>query len=533
MSAPNDGEAPQQVEASRANQELASGDLIGEYRVESKIGEGGFGCVYRVTHPVIGKTAAVKVLSLQCSLDPEMVNRFIDEARAVNQINHRNIIDIFSFGNLPDGRVYYVMEHLRGQPLDRYLRDREHLTPEQVIEILTGVARALDAAHARGIAHRDLKPENVFIVFEEDSIRVKLLDFGVAKLLGQSRQYKTQSGVPIGTSYYMSPEQCRGAEVDHRTDIYSLGVLTFELLTGDVPFDADSHVAVLIKHVSEEPPLLSQRLPSLPPALDAPLLRMLAKNPDHRPARATDALLEFAEAAQHAGFRVNPGQLKLAFGARTPAQLSVPTIQVDQLQDLLVTLPAREAAGTPAASVSAPRKPTQPHWFWVVLGVGAVAVSATLLVQNFAGEEPLAPPSSTTDLGSRPATERSPRPSAVTTPGSDTLSTGLSLPAQTSASGPSATPAPSIIELRINSMPPHVDVYSDTRKLGTAPGPLSLPHAEAPMKLTMKAKGYHSRTIEFTPRDNGSLSVTLDREKPRGSPAPHLPTQHSSGDLEF
>src|SRR5262245_7804770 len=167
--------------------DLQPGTTVGEYQVEGKLGEGGFGAVYRAVHPLIGKAAAIKVLNRQYSSNPQMVSRFIAEARAVNQIRNRNIIDIFSFGAIDDGRQFFVMELLEGMPLDRYIKQKKHLAPEEVIPILRGVARALDAAHAAGIAHRDLKPENVFLIFEDDGeVFPKLLDFGIAKLLGDA-----------------------------------------------------------------------------------------------------------------------------------------------------------------------------------------------------------------------------------------------------------------------------------------------------------------------------------------------------------
>ncbi len=192
--------------------ELPPGEMIGEYRVISKLGEGGFGTVYRAEHPVIGKSVAVKVLSEQLSSSPEMVSRFIAEARAANQIRSRHIIDIFAFGALPDGRQYFVMELLDGVTLEDHLRAKGQLDPAEAVSILRGVARALDAAHAAGIVHRDLKPENVFLVNEEDGMVIpKLLDFGIAKLMGDTAGgHRTRTGVPMGTPYYMSPEQCQG-----------------------------------------------------------------------------------------------------------------------------------------------------------------------------------------------------------------------------------------------------------------------------------------------------------------------------------
>lgn len=222
-----------------ADTDLRAGEMVGEYQIEGKLGEGGFGAVYRAVHPLIGKTAAIKILHRQFSSNPQMVARFISEARAVNQIRHRGIIDIFSFGTLADGRQYYVMELLSGMTLDAFLKKHGRLTPEIAIPILRGIARALDAAHAGGIAHRDLKPENVFVTFDEDGVATpKLLDFGIAKLLGETSGQKTRTGTPMGTPAYMSPEQSRGVNVDTRTDIYSFGVMTHELLTASFPSTA-------------------------------------------------------------------------------------------------------------------------------------------------------------------------------------------------------------------------------------------------------------------------------------------------------
>ncbi|HVK67564.1 MAG TPA: serine/threonine-protein kinase, partial [Polyangium sp.] len=285
--------------------ELEPGRIVGEYRIERKIGEGGFGAVYAAIHPVIGKFAAIKVLNPQYSHNPVMVSRFVAEARAVNQIRHRGIIDIFSFGKLDDGRQYYIMELLEGMTLEAYLRERGRLRPSEALPILRQIARALDAAHAAGIAHRDLKPENVYLVFDEDrSVFPKLLDFGIAKLLGDSQSHKTRTGTPMGTPLYMSPEQCRGKQVDHRTDIYSFGVMTHAVLTGQPPFMGDDVMDVLMQQVQTPAPSLSSVCPDLGTILDAPVLRMLAKDPAERPASVTGAIDAVVDAARAAGIEV-------------------------------------------------------------------------------------------------------------------------------------------------------------------------------------------------------------------------------------
>ncbi|KYF71943.1 hypothetical protein BE15_05285, partial [Sorangium cellulosum] len=345
-----------------ADPDLAPGTPVGEYRIDAKIGVGGFGTVYRATHPVIGKAAAIKVLSRQCSANPQLVSRFVAEARAVNQIRHRNIIDIFSFGALGDGRHYYVMELLEGMTLDAYLRKRGRLPPAEALPILVKIARALDAAHAAGIAHRDLKPENVFLVFDEDgAIFPKLLDFGIAKLLGEpsTTAHKTRTGHLIGTPLYMSPEQCRGRNVDHRTDVYSFGILAHELLAGAPPFDGESAFDLLTKHASEPAPPVSSLATHLSPALDAPLLRMLEKDPASRPASLLEATAALVEAARGAGYDVPTSLLRASDAAvgRGGSDAAGPRARIAAAEPLAAELAPTQPG--PVADASTDRNGTE------------------------------------------------------------------------------------------------------------------------------------------------------------------------------
>ena len=246
---------PAEMEDDAVDGDLPPGTQVGEYTVERRLGAGAFGVVYKASHPVIGKDVAIKVLSLKFSVDPEASTRFVAEARAVNQIRHRHIIDIFSFGKLPDGRQYYVMEYLDGEPMDALLERERKLPLPRLLPILRGIAKALDAAHAKQIAHRDLKPENIFLARDEGGVFPKLLDFGIAKLMGAEpgMTAKTRSGIAVGTPYYMSPEQARGKDLDHRTDVYSFGVLVYLALTGTYPFDGDDHISILMQHVTADP----------------------------------------------------------------------------------------------------------------------------------------------------------------------------------------------------------------------------------------------------------------------------------------
>ena len=286
--------------------------MAGEYRLGRKLGEGGFGTVYEAVHPLLKRRAAVKVLHRIAGSDSEAVLRFVAEARAVNQIKNRHIIDIFSFGKLNDGRHFYVMDLLEGEPLDRFIAREGRCSVENTVQLLRPIAEALDAAHAAGVVHRDLKPQNIYLIWDATGETVpKLLDFGMAKLLGDSRVH-TVSGTPLGTPLYMSPEQARGDVVDGRSDVYALGVLCHELLTGQLPITGENTIAVLMAHIIQAPPKVSEVCPDLSPELDEPVLRMLDKKPELRPATATLALTELARAAERAGASVPSGPPRLS-----------------------------------------------------------------------------------------------------------------------------------------------------------------------------------------------------------------------------
>jgi hypothetical protein len=275
-----------------ADVDLEAGAVVGEYKVDGVLGRGGFGTVYKATHPLIGKVAAIKVLSHQFSANPEIVSRFVAEAKAVNQIRHPNIIDIFSFGALPDGRQYYVMEFLDGEPLDKRIARQQRLTLAEALPILRGIAKALDAAHAKGIAHRDLKAENVLLAATpEGEVWPKLLDFGIAKLSGdEALKHKTRTGAPMGTPLYMSPEQARGRDVDQRTDLYALGVLVYVMLTGKFPIDGEDYMTILMRQIADEPQPPSTHVAELPEAVDHTVAWLMRKEAADRPESALAAV---------------------------------------------------------------------------------------------------------------------------------------------------------------------------------------------------------------------------------------------------
>lgn len=260
---------------------LAAGTYAGEYVIEALIGQGVFGTVYRARHPVIGAPAAVKVLDARLSKDPRMISRFIDEARAASRARHPSIVEVFNFGRLPDGRRYFVMELLEGEPLDALLARRGRLELTECVTLLAPIADALAVAHAAGVTHRDIKPANIYICADGPP---KLVDFGVAKLLdGRATRDRTAKGVLVGTPSYMSPEQCLGEQITPAADVYALGVVAWEMLAGRLPFVGESSVAVMNAHIADSPPPLHRDVPGLNPSVTAALEAMLAKDPTARP----------------------------------------------------------------------------------------------------------------------------------------------------------------------------------------------------------------------------------------------------------
>ena len=252
-----------------------------------KLGEGGFGAVYLGQHPEIESKVAIKVLHPQFVTDAAMAERFLDEARAVNRIGHRGIVRIHDTGRLPEIGAYLVMEYLEGESLLDRLQHRGPLPVDQTVRFLMQACTALGACHRAGIVHRDLKPANMHIVADEDlpgGERVIILDFGIAKLVQQQDLGRaTATGTLLGSPLYMSPEQCLDSKsVDHRSDIFSLGVVAYELLCGKCPFEADTLGQLVLKHSNEEPAPLRTLRKDLSPPLDVVVRRALERLPEDR-----------------------------------------------------------------------------------------------------------------------------------------------------------------------------------------------------------------------------------------------------------
>ena len=263
--------------------QLKPGTLAGAYVLKKELASGGGGTVYEAQHRLLGRRTAVKVLRRELAASPQMVARFLREALAVNMIKHPNIVDIYEFGELPDGRPFYVMELLEGTDLRSMLNERGRFTPMEVYQILEPVCSALQAAHDQGIVHRDLKASNILIMQREGKQVVKLLDFGIAKLMHPDAGDAglTVVGTRLGTSYTMAPEQIRGDGIDPRTDIYALGVVLYHLLTGQYPFRAETMTDIERLHLEAPPPRPSQAA-AIPLAIDAVTLRCMEKTVERR-----------------------------------------------------------------------------------------------------------------------------------------------------------------------------------------------------------------------------------------------------------
>src|SRR6266545_1918225 len=306
-----DDQSPLQADATAGGPSpvdpLVGHTLDDKYHLEARLGIGGMGTVYRARHLLIDRPVAVKVLNQRFVEDEAARTRFRREARAAGRLQHTNAVTVTDFGESNDGYVYLVMELLEGRTLRDVLAKEAPLDAARSVSLMLQVSAAVAAAHEAGIIHRDLKPANIFIVQRaEVPALVKVLDFGIAKLAAESLDEDepmtlTQVGTMIGTPRYMAPEQCDGAELTPAADVYSLGVILYEMLTGTVPFSGSTPLAIALKHTSEMPRSPRDFVSSIPPALEEIVLHTLEKQPRDRPANAEEFRRELLETAERLG----------------------------------------------------------------------------------------------------------------------------------------------------------------------------------------------------------------------------------------
>jgi serine/threonine-protein kinase len=408
------------------------GRVLGDrYRVLSRLGEGGMGTVYLCEHAVLRRRFALKVLRPELADDPELVERFRNEAIAASRIGQENVVDVVDFGAEEDGALYYVMEALDGRSVGAILRDEGPLPVHRVLLLIEQACRALAAAHARGVVHRDVKPENVFVVRRDDAERVKILDFGISHVPSEMTGARlTRAGSIIGTPEYMAPEQATGEDVDHRADVYAVGVLAYEMLTGMLPIEASTAIATLVAAQSRAPEPPSKRRTEVPAEVDHIVLKALAKKPGDR----FPSMIEFA--AEVARVRVG-----IFGGGFTPfpERSSSPTMRYEPPPSRRSSRPAQRtlAVGEDAAAAYRPTLPSgvvraalrRPG-----LARAGVVLAAFLAVAAAAAIWILKGPAAPTP-GAAPAAARAPE--AIAQPAAATA-----LPAEATAQPAAATAQP-------------------------------------------------------------------------------------------
>lgn len=352
------------------------GTVVGHrFEIVSRVGAGGMGVVYKARQLGMDRWVAVKMLLKELAHDPKVVKRFKVEALAASRLTHPNTIRIYDFGQTEDANLYIAMEFLEGRSLERALRREGPMPARRVLHILKQIAASLSEAHSKGIVHRDLKPDNIFLTtVDGDPDFVKVLDFGVAKLREADRRQGTltQAGVIFGTPRYMAPEQCRSLSVDHRADLYALGVIAYEALTSVPPFDAESPLAILIQHVQESPKPLASVRPDVevPEEVERLVMRCLEKAPERR----------FQDAAQ---LQAEAARIEAGLAGRFER-----VVFVEGPRPVPVSDTAKTAMNTaPVDDLEAGRRKGRGAWPWWV-AAGVVGAGIGLGVWNAGWFEP-------------------------------------------------------------------------------------------------------------------------------------------------
>ena len=465
---------------------LVGRTIDGRYLIERVLGEGGMGLVYQAKHAVLNKALAIKVLRPEVSKDEEIITRFRQEAQSASSIGNQHIIDISDFGTLPDGSTYFVMEFLEGMDLTTAIEQERPMADWRVVHIAKQLCQALGAAHQRGIVHRDLKPDNIFLIRRSgDQNFVKVLDFGIAKVGGGTKRL-TKAGQVFGTPHYMSPEQCAGTGTDHRTDIYAMGVILYEMTAGRVPFDADNLMGILTKHMYEQP-IPPHTLPppvEVSPPLEAIVLKCLEKQADARYQSMEEVYQDLVKVEQ--GLTPDAVVHAMERGSQTGSHAvgREPTGPIGTGLTMRVGEPGE---APPSRSKLVP----------ILAGVGALVVLAVVLAIVAASggeEEPVATlEPETPEVVEAPPEEAEPE---------------MVDEAQMEETGSTETE-----KVTISSEPEGVEVWIGDELIGNAPAEIARPEGEERVELTLRRAGYKPQTVRISSLTAESVRITLEEQE--------------------
>ncbi len=455
---------------------------IGAYTILRLLGSGGMGHVYEAMHDQIQRRAAIKVLHKRYANNRQIAQRFINEARAVNIVQHPSLVNIYEFGQSADGSAYIVMEYLDGETLRQRLeRSGGKLPPEVAVRLCRQIASALSAAHQKGIIHRDLKPVNIMIVPDVEAVggeRAKVLDFGLAKVVFPDNESDgsglTHTGTILGTPAYMAPEQCRSARsVDDKSDVYALGIILYEMLTSDIPFDAESDAELLSMHMYKAAPPIKDKAPNIHPDLAALVERMLAKQQIDRPS-AAEVAGELGRISALQPLAATPGQ------STSSASLGLYE-QETMVRPQKAPLGAANAGGGKVAALDGLKEGVAPNGRSLIVVFGFVLVLLAALGGGLLGW----------------------------------------LRGQQQAMSQSGRTQANIVRWSLSSVPTGAEVIgSDNQILGRTPLMLENPRGQGASSLIIRAPGYREERITLPLDRDDVRGITLTAQ-PKSSTSAH------------